>query len=75
MINKMVSALMLLCLSLPALAEVQGKAIEYKAGDTVLKAYLAWDDANTQPHPGVLVGHEWWGHNDYSRKRPKCWQA
>jgi dienelactone hydrolase len=69
MIKKTVTALMLLCLSLPALAEVQGKAIEYKAGDTVLKGYLAWDDANTQAHPGVLVVHEWWGHNDYSRKR------
>ncbi len=69
MINKMVSVLMLLCLSLPALAEVQGKAVEYKSGDTVLKGYLAWDDTNMQPHPGVLVVHEWWGHNDYSRKR------
>ena len=56
-INKIV-AVLLLFLSLPALAEVQGKAVEYKAGDTVLKGYMAWDDANTQPHPGVLVGHE-----------------
>ncbi len=69
MINRTISALMLLCLSLPALAEVQGKAVEYKAGDTVLKGYMAWDDANTKPHPGILVVHEWWGHNGYSRKR------
>jgi dienelactone hydrolase len=67
-INK-IFAVLLLFLSLPALAEVQGKAVEYQAGDTVLKGYMAWDDANTQPHPGVLVVHEWWGHNDYSRKR------
>ena len=69
MMNKTVTALMLLCLSLPAMAEVQGKVVEYKAGDTVLKGYLAWDDANTKPHPGVLVVHEWWGHNDYTRQR------
>lgn len=69
MINKTIAVLVLMFLSLPVLAEVQGKAVEYKAGDTVLKGYMAWDDANTKPHPGVLVVHEWWGHNDYSRKR------
>jgi dienelactone hydrolase len=69
MFHKTVLSLILLCLSLPAMAEVQGKVVEYKAGDTVLKGYMAWDDANTKPHPGVLVVHEWWGHNDYSRKR------
>lgn len=69
MTNKIVTALMFLCFSLPAAAEVQGKLVEYKAGDTVLKGYMAWDDANTKPHPGVLVVHEWWGHNDYSRQR------
>jgi len=69
MMYKIVTALMFLCFTLPAAAEVQGKVVEYKAGDTVLKGYMAWDDANTQPHPGVLVVHEWWGHNDYSRQR------
>ena len=69
MMNKIVTAVMFLCFSLPAAAGVQGKVVEYKAGDTVLKGYMAWDDANTQPHPGVLVVHEWWGHNDYSRQR------
>ena len=37
MMNKTVTALMLLFLSLPAMAEVQGKVVEDKAGDTVLK--------------------------------------
>ena len=69
MINKYFTALVLLFLSMAVLAEVQGKAVEYKAGDTVLKGYMAWDDANKKPHPGILVVHEWWGHNDYSRKR------
>src|SRR5438477_8769830 len=30
--------------------------------------HLAWDDAVPGKRPGVLV-HEWWGLNDYARKR------
>ena len=59
MINKTISVLTLLLLSFPVQAEVQGKEVDYKAGDIVLKGYMAWDDANTKPHPGVLVVHEW----------------
>lgn len=73
--GKFTAILMMLFLSLPVLAEVQGKAVEYKSGDTVLKGYLAWDDANTKQHPGILVVHEWWGHNDYSRKRAEMLAA
>lgn len=35
----------------------------------VLKGYLAYDDSVAGPRPGVLVVHEWWGHNAYARKR------
>ena len=31
--------------------------------------YLAYDDKYETPRPGVLVVHEWWGLNDYARKR------
>lgn len=50
-------------------AKVVGRVIEYKAGDTTLKGYLAYDDASSKKRPGVLVVHEWWGHNAYARKR------
>ncbi len=57
-------------LSIPvAQAAVRGEAVEYKAGDTVLRGYLAYDDAVKGKRPGVLVVHEWWGHNDYARRR------
>jgi len=54
-----------------AQAAVKGEEVQYKAGDTVLKGYLAWDDAQKGKRPGVLVVHEWWGHNDYARERAR----
>jgi len=53
----------------PALAEVVGQELEYKAGDTNLKGYLAYDDSIDGRRPGILVVHEWWGQNAYARKR------
>jgi len=45
--------------------------VSYREGDTLLKGMLAYDDAIEGARPGVLVVHEWWGQNDYARKRAK----
>jgi len=55
----------------PVIAEIQGTEVTYQAGGTTLKGYLAVDTAKTGKRPGVLVVHEWWGHNDYARKRAR----
>jgi dienelactone hydrolase len=52
-----------------ALAEVRTERIAYRHGGTVLEGYLAYDPAVTGKRPGVLVVHEWWGLNDYTRRR------
>ncbi len=52
-------------------AKVIIKNVEYKAGGTVLKGYLAYDDAIKNKRAGVLVLPEWWGLNDYVRKRAR----
>ena len=64
-----------ICLTLAcattAQAAVQGQEVTYRAGETVLKGYLAYDDSIQCKRPGILVVHEWWGHNAYARKRAR----
>ena len=53
-----------------ARAELKKQEVEYKHGDTTLLGYLVWDDRpTTGKRPGVVVVHEWMGHNDYARRR------
>ncbi len=54
-----------------AYAAVQGKEVSYSANGTTLKGYIAYDDALQGKRPGILVVHEWWGHNEYARKRAR----
>lgn len=63
--------LVLLC-GLPAMiasAAIKTEVVDYKDGDVVLQGYLAYDDSKPTGAPGILIVHEWWGHNDYSRQR------
>jgi dienelactone hydrolase len=52
-----------------AQAAVKTQVVEYTVGQTVCKGYLAYDDAAKEARPGVLVVHEWWGLNDYAKRR------
>ena len=58
--------------AMDAQAEIVSEEVEYRVkGDVTLKGYAAYDDAITEKRPGVLVVHEWWGHNQYARDRAK----
>ncbi len=50
-------------------AKVVGKTVEYTAQGMTMKGYLAYDDSIKGKRPGVLVVQEWWGVNDYIRRR------
>ena len=50
-------------------AAVKTKDIEYELDGTKHKGFLAYDDSAKGKLPGVLVFHEWWGLDDYAKKR------
>lgn len=45
------------------------KEVSYTADGTMLKGFLAYDENIKGVRPGVIVVHEWWGQNQYARKR------
>jgi dienelactone hydrolase len=50
---------------------IRGKTVEYSAQGVAMKGYLAYDETITGRRPGVLVVPEWWGLNDYARRRTR----
>ena len=50
-------------------AAVKTETVTYQVGDKTFKGLLAYDDASKAKRPGILVVHEFWGLNDYARKR------
>jgi dienelactone hydrolase len=46
-----------------------GEEISYNSDTTEMNGYIAYNETDTSQRPGILVVHEWWGHNDYVRER------
>jgi dienelactone hydrolase len=69
--RKLLLMLSLCCLGSAAQAAVRGEEVSYEADGTTLKGYIAYDDAIRGKRPGVIVVHEWWGQNEYARKRAR----
>ena len=65
----LIPALLMMAMSSGVFAAIKSEKVEYQCGDTVLEGYLAWDDAVAGKRPGVMVVHEWYGLNDYAKKR------
>ncbi len=55
--------------TLPAYGALKTEAVDYRDGEATLRGYMVWDDAVQGKRPGVIVVHEWWGLNDYARRR------
>jgi dienelactone hydrolase len=63
--------LLIALIPLVAQAAIKTEPVDYSAGGVTMKGYIAYDDAKEDKRPGVLVVHEWWGHNEYVRKRAR----
>ena len=67
--NRILILLACLLSSLSATAAIQTEEITYQIDGQSFTGYVAWDDSIKGKRPGVLVVHEWWGHNAFARKR------
>ncbi|HEX6883479.1 MAG TPA: dienelactone hydrolase family protein [Planctomycetota bacterium] len=45
--------------------------VAYTAKGVPLRGFVAWDEGRQGKRPGVLVVHEWWGHDEYVRGRAR----
>lgn len=52
-------------------AAVTEKDLNYAVDGKSFKGYVVYDSSIKGPRPGIIVVHEWWGHNDYARKRAR----
>ncbi|TGN38779.1 dienelactone hydrolase family protein [Marinobacter confluentis] len=50
-------------------AELKTQTMEYQVNGTTFTGYMAYDDETEGKRPGVLVVHEWWGHNEFAREQ------
>lgn len=50
---------------------IKQEMVSYSADGVTMNGYVAYDSATSEKRPVVLVVHEWWGQNDYSRGRAR----
>ena len=48
------------------------KEISYEANGTTMQGFMAKPGNIKENTPGVLVVHEWWGHNEHARNKAKA---
>ena len=69
---RLFTALLLFAFAASAGAAIKTQEIPYQSADgTKMIGYFAYDDAKSGIRPGVLVVHEWWGLNDYAKRRAR----
>ncbi|MEX0774422.1 MAG: dienelactone hydrolase family protein [Phycisphaeraceae bacterium] len=66
-----VIVMVMLALAVAANAAIHTEAVPYTDGGVKLIGYLAYDDTVTEKRPAVLVVPEWWGLNDYAKRRAR----
>lgn len=59
----------LLLMSFVSCSSITTKDVDYQVGEQNFKGYMALNGSADDKRPGIVVVHEWWGHNDYARKR------
>lgn len=64
-------SILLMLLSFSVQAVILTEEMSYSDGDISMIGYLAYDTDIKGERPGIIVVHEWWGHNDYAKRRAR----
>ncbi|MEO0453485.1 MAG: dienelactone hydrolase family protein, partial [Verrucomicrobiota bacterium] len=67
--KRLLYLILLIAVTSTGFSEVESKEVTYQVGTEVMKGYLSQPAETPRSVPGILVVHEWWGHNDYARSR------
>jgi dienelactone hydrolase len=68
-VYSLILSITLLIFNLSLHAEIKSETIKYEVVGQPFEGTLSYDDSIKGKRPGVLVVHEWWGHNAYAKKR------
>ena len=52
-------------------AGIHTETVNYSSGGVQLTGFLAYGDSIKAKRPGILVVHEWWGHNKHAQDRAR----
>jgi dienelactone hydrolase len=55
----------------PKVSTIREEIVTYQAGNVTFKGFVAFDEKIKGKRPVVLVVHEWWGLNDYTKMRAR----
>jgi len=69
LVPTMVAGVGSLILAAGAHAKLVTEEISYDVNGAPYTGYFAWDDEIEGKRPGVIVVHEWWGHNSFARSQ------
>jgi dienelactone hydrolase len=52
-------------------SDIKTESLSYTIGEEKFSSYVAYNDNSAKKRPVVLVVHEWWGMNDYVKRRTR----
>ena len=69
--RRILPLLAILFLTSHAQAAIVQEPVDYQDGKTTLRGTLVYDNSLNSLRPGVVLFPEWWGHNDYIKRRAR----
>lgn len=54
---------------------IQSRTVDYKDGKAEFEGFLAWDDSQKGPRPGVMISHAWAGAGEFEQEKARALAA